>query len=152
MKIRTLIITATVFILGLASCRKIEYVDTTTIDTILINVDSKDWIYSNFNNNNYFYATVDMPEITKSAFKTGVIKMYRTYNFGSSNESQIEMPCNIHHEEYVSSDNWAFYTETLDYEFSSGSVTIYYTLSDFFYEEDITFIPEAMQFRCVIIH
>lgn len=126
------------------------------MNTVLINVAANQWQYSNADNNNYFFATVDMPEITKDVFNKGVVKMYRTYSFNSTGASQIELPY-VRHNEYpfVSADGqqeWGFYTETIDYQFSVGTLTIYYTASDFDYEIDTTWAPDAMQFRCVVMY
>jgi len=139
-------------LLTIASCTKTydTYVVGPELQTIIINVDQSHWAYSNLDNNNYFYSTVDMPEITKDVFNYGLIKMYRTYDFTSSNPSQIELPYVRHNEYQISGDNWGFYTETVDYEICLGQIIIYYTASDFDYELDEAFIPDSMQFRCVI--
>lgn len=142
-----------------SSCRKEEPIiidDGPTIQSVLITVEKNQWVYSNVPNNNFFYATVSMPEITDEIFKTGFIKMYRCFDFGSDNATQIEMPYVRHNEEYWSDedydiDGWDFYTETLDYEIQVGHVTICYTLSDFYYELDEGFTPDRMQFRCVVM-
>lgn len=157
MKARTLILASAILVAALSSCRKedpvyIEECDC-TMESVLINVKSSDWIYSNENSNNYFYATVNMPEITEDIFKMGLIKMYRAYSFGSPGAVQIEMPFTRHLERCLDEekDIWEFYTETLDYEFSVGTMTIYYTMSNFDYEIDLSIVPDNMQFRCVVM-
>lgn len=141
----------------LTSCEKnviIEDPSLQKFETILINVNRNQWQYSNIENNNYFIATVDMPEITGPVFKEGLIKMYRVYNWGTSSASQVEMPFTRHNEECIDpiAGEWVFYTETVDYEFSPGIMSIFYTVNDFNYEIDTSFIPESMQFRCVIMY
>ncbi len=116
-----------------------------------MNVDSDGWMYSGLENNNYFWAVFDMPEITEDVFDYGLIKIYRTYDYWTDNPVQLELPQVRQAEYQISGDNWGFYTEVIDYEISIGSVTIFYTASDFDYELDEAFIPDAMQFRCVII-
>ena len=74
--------------------------------------------------------------------------MYRVYSNGNQEEMPYVRPKEYEREEGV----WFFYTETVTYEFEEGWVTIYYTASDFEYESDATIIPEAMQFRCVILN
>jgi len=135
------------------SCTKVE---TNEIQTVLLNVKKTDWKYSNTDNNNYFYATFDMPEISAQVFDNGLIKTYRVDNFSSSNPVQIEMPYSRMHEYYVGKDQdgnavWGFYTELVDYEIRIGQITICYTASDFDYEIDESFVPDAMQFRCVLM-
>lgn len=143
-------------IAALSSCSKEyitqEIIQGPSIQTVQIGVPQSSWGYSYQDNNNYFYATVDMPEITKSILKTGLVKMYRVYDLGSRNEAQMEMPFTRLKEEQVNGGDWVFYTEAVDYEFSEGKITIFYTVSDFNYELDETFVPESMDFRCVILY
>ncbi len=127
------------------------------MDAILINVTQASWNYTNVNDNNYFYATVDVPEITEKLFDNGVVKMYRTFDFDKASASQMEMPYTRQWEyktgqkDSQGRDIYGFYTEQVDYEYTIGGITIYYTVSDFDYEIDQKFVPEAMQFRCVVM-
>lgn len=147
------------FAAALCSCTKEyptyvteEYNTYYSLNTVVINVKASDWEYSNIDNNNYFCVTVDMPEITKSVCQTGLVKMYRVYDdFDRTGGVQAEMPFSRHIEEPTESGDWVFYTESLDYEFEQGKITIFYTQSDFYYELDATEHPIAMQFRCVIL-
>lgn len=118
----------------------------------LLDVDA--WQYSDDFNNNYFYAMFDVDELTPEAFDNGLVKMYRTFNWDSATDAyQIEMPYTRHKEACVDveNDKWAFWTETVDYAFGPGWVTVYYTASDFDYELDLEFVPEAMSFRLVVM-
>lgn len=128
-----------------------------TIRTVIVNVPQNSWEYSYLDNSNYFSATVDIPEITEDAFEFGLVKMYRLYDYDKSYAMQIEMPY-IRAKEWSPGDvdgdgydDWYNYFEEVDYEIGIGGITIYYTASDFDYEIDETFIPEAMQFRCVVM-
>lgn len=137
--------------LGLTSCNKQEIIKGVEFESILINVPQKSWNYTNDDSNNYFYATVDMPEITEYAFDNGLIKVYRTYNFDTNNPTQIELPYVRPMERYFPDDDfWEFYTEQIDYEYGIGTMTLFFTMSNFDYELDESLIPENMQFRCVI--
>ena len=121
------------------------------MEIVKLTIDSKDWAYSFADNNNFFYVSFDMPEITEDVFDNGLIKMYRTYNYDSYDATQMEMPYVRLNEWYDSYDDaWYNYTETVDYEYGIGKITVFYTASDFNYEIDETFVPEAMTFRCVI--
>lgn len=158
MKARKLILASAIIVAALSSCQKedpviINECNCPGIDAVLVTVNQNQWQYSQVDNNNYFYATVDMPEITQEVFKTGLVKMYRVWDWGSNNAVQMEMPFSRHIEEALDDEgnDWAFYTESLDYEFSVGKMTICYTLSDFFYELDESFWPDTMQFRCVVM-
>lgn len=140
-----------------SSCTKVIR-ETTTIEKIeelepqvvLLNVPQDSWRYSYNDNNNYFFVVIELPEMTEAAFRGGMMKMYRTYDFDSKNATQIEMPYIRLNEFQYEDGTWGFYTETVDYEFKVGSVTIFYTASDFDYELNETFVPEAMSFRAVI--
>lgn len=122
-----------------------------SMQIVNITVAQNQWGYSNQNDNNFFFATVDMPEITEAVFDGGLIKMYRTYNFTSANATQMEMPYVRVNETYAN-EQWYFFTETVDYDFGIGKMTIYYAASDFDYELNEQFVPEPMTFRCVIVY
>ena len=158
MKIKSIIILSALALLSLSSCRKEEIVRETVVfeeinkQTVLINVNAEDWQYTNMLDNNYFYAEVNMPEITSDILKTGLVKMYRVFNYNTKDESQMEMPCSIHYEEYSDTyDDWFFYTVSLDYEFYAGKLYINYSINNFSYELDETFVPGGMTFRCVVV-
>ena len=154
MNTKTLISAIAAFSLIFVSCKKESPVYITecncSTEAVILNVNASDWAYSDLRDNNYFYAEFDMPEITSTVFETGLVKMYRVYDFESADAVQMEMPFSRYYEEEAE-DGWIFYTESLDYEFGIGKVTIFYTLSDFFYEDDLSLIPDKMQFRCVIM-
>lgn len=128
------------------------------MDAILINVNQNAWNYTKFNDNNYFYATVDVPEINERIFDNGVVKMYRTFNYDKDNATQVEMPYtlqseyNTGYQDEEGKDIWGFYTELVSYEYGIGTVTIYYTVSDFDYELNTKFVPDPMQFRLVVMY
>lgn len=121
------------------------------IISFTMNVDQDGWVYTGIENNNYFWASFDMPEITEDVFDHGLIKIYRTYDYETDYPVQLELPQVRQAEYQISGDNWGFYTEVIDYEIAIGSVTIFYSASDFDYELNEEFIPDPMQFRCVII-
>lgn len=116
-----------------------------------IQVNQNEWQYSNQANNNYFYAVINMPELNSTVYNDGMVKVYREYNTGASNASQIELPYVALNEFQAQDGTWGFFTEKVDYEFTNGSLTIFYTASDFDYELNQDFVPEAMHFRFVAI-
>lgn len=120
--------------------------------TIILDVPSNGWFYSNLDNNNYFKATFDeMPEITKDVFENGLIKMYRVYDYDTANPAQTELPFVRLSEYQDNNGNWNFFTETVDYEIELGKITVYYTASDFDYELNEQFVPDPMSFRIIIM-
>lgn len=121
---------------------------------IPVQVNQNEWAYSNFDNNNYFFATINMPEITWDIYEHGNVMVYREYEPGTNSATQTPLPY-VRHKEYLydqSTSTWGFYTETVDYEFTQGKLTIFYTASDFDYEIDTNFVPERMNFRVFIMY
>lgn len=157
MKTKSFCLFALVACIGLSSCNPdpVEVpVEVPVENRVILDLDIQpnEWDYSEKNNNNYFSATFTVPQITKDIYNNGTIIVYREYDHGTSNAVQTILPY-IRHKEYLKDEatsTWGFFTETVDYEYNIGSLTIYYTASDFDYELDTTFVPEAMHFRLVI--
>lgn len=122
------------------------------LSTVLIDVPQSSWNYSDTPNNNYFYATVKMPEITEKAFDEGLVKVYRVYKWDKKDASQVELPYTHMAEVQTLSGDWVFYSEMIDYEYTIGGITFFFTASDFDYELDESFVPDAMKFRCVVMY
>ena len=121
---------------------------------IPIQINQNEWSYSGFDNNNYFFATISMPEITSEIYQHANVMVYHEYDQGTKNAVQTPLPY-TRHKEYLAdeaTDTWGFYTETVDYEFTVGKMTIFYTASDFDYEMDQAFVPEQMNFRVFIMY
>lgn len=120
---------------------------------IPLEIKSNEWVYSGTANNNYFYATFTMPEITWDIYEHGNVMVYREYEPGTDNSVQTPLP-HTRHNEFIDETNntVVFYTETVDYEYTQGKMTIFYTMSDFNYEVDTKFVPNAMNFRVFIMY
>lgn len=123
---------------------------------INVSVYRNDWKYSDLGltdgnpyANNYFYYTVDVPEITKDVFDGGNVHIYTVMN----NEMQHVLPYVRHYEEYNQTDSvWNYFTETVDAFYGVGWVEFQLTSSDFYYEDHLEYEPNAMNFRVVISH
>lgn len=118
-----------------------------------LQVNQNEWAYSNTDNNNYFYATFSVPELTWDIYNNGLVKVYREWDTNTESAVQMELPY-IRMHEYLADEatsTWGFYQEAVDYEFTQGKVNIFYTASDFDYEIDGTFIPETMHFRLIMM-
>ncbi len=119
-----------------------------------LQVDS--WNYSNTENglNNYFYADFEIPELTEFIYDYGMVQCYIEYNSGTENRIQQLLPCVRHNEQLISEngvDTMLYYTQTIDYDYGVGNVRIYLTESDFNYETDLTWEPDPMNFRLVLL-
>lgn len=120
-----------------------------------LEVQSKAWQYSGYVDNNYFRAEFEVPELTEDIYNNGVVQVYREYDTGTANAVQLLLP-NTRHKEYSVQDEngetlWGFYSETTDYEYGIGKLNVFFTASDFAYEEDMTIEPEDMHFRLVMM-
>jgi len=128
-----------------------------TQQVVNVTVNAREWQYTNFKDsipyvNNYFYATVDMPEITENVFDYGEVKAYVVYDNNSTNYArQHLLPFVTPKEEVLEDGTIARYTEVYDFTYGIGWAEFNYRVSDFAYEDDnITFAPPAMDFRIVI--
>ena len=117
---------------------------------IPVQINQNEWSYTNADNNNYFYAVISVPELTWDISEHGNMMVYREYDQGTNNAVQTPLPYS-RHVEYQDNGEWYFYTESVDYEFTKGQVTIFYTASDFDYELNTNFVPEQMNFRIFIM-
>ena len=120
---------------------------------IPLQINQNEWKYTNTNNNNFFYAEFKMEMITWDIYEHGNVMVYREYDQGKDNATQTPLPY-VRAKEYLADEDtntWGFYTETVDYEFTKGKLTIFYTASDFDYEIDQSFVPEQMNFRVFIM-
>ncbi len=116
-----------------------------------LQINENEWGYSGVANNNYFVASFKMPEITSHIYNNGLVQVYREYNTGAADARQILLPQTRHNEVQINTGDWVFFTETIDYEYGVGTLSIFYTASDFDYEIDQTFVPEPMHFRAVLM-
>jgi hypothetical protein len=136
-------------IVCMASCTVVEQ-PSTTMKTITVKVNATDWKYTDQGNNNYFYAGVDIREITNAVFEKGEVKAYLVKDrYNSYYARKHALPYVMHKEEYLN-DNWIFYTETVDFTYGIGWVEFNFRASDFAYEENVNINPEAMEFDVVI--
>lgn len=132
----------------------LQYTHRRIID-LEINRDKGEWQYTGLKDNNYFFAKFDMPEIDSNVYNNGTVQVYREQDYTTNNPIQTPLPTVRLSEYSVEDENgnvtWYNYTETVDYEYGRGTLTIFYTVSDFDYELDETFVPETMRFRVVLL-
>lgn len=86
----------------------------------------------------YFQAELDVPEITKEVVEQGVVMVYRRY------EGNVWTPLPAMRTEKTEED--IYYTTYVDYEWSQGKVYIFVTASDLYAGEN----PGDMSFRVAI--
>lgn len=103
------------------------------------------WVLSN----GAYYATFDVPELTKDAYDNAVLLCYAEFNTGSNNAYQEMLPF-TYFDQSVDPDtgvifNWS---RLLDFDYTVGSFTVYYTNNDFNYLEGE---PGTWHFRLVFL-
>lgn len=114
-----------------------------------LEADNSNWV----NDNGAYYATFDVPELTRDAYNNGMVNCYVEFNTGTANAYQELMPF-IYFDQYVDqttgvAQNWS---RLLDYDYTIGSLTVYYTNNDFDYVTTGTNPePGLWHFRLVII-
>ncbi|MBR6551069.1 MAG: hypothetical protein IKT71_07710 [Paludibacteraceae bacterium] len=131
--------------------------DSATLKTIKIKVRAKEWLYTQQGNddqynNNYFYAVVNMPEITENVFDYGEVKAYAVFNRNSPTYARKHLlPYVLHVEEPTNTGDWLYFTETYDFIYGIGWAEFNFRTSDFAYEDNVNINPPAMEFDVVII-
>ncbi len=121
----------------LVSCENTTYVERPTDlsrKIIDIKIPSGDWKYTNNSKDNFYYAVVSIPEITKYVYDNGIVAMYVEYLYTDGTHALSPLP-NVMHKEYNDNGVWKTYTQTINYEYSVGEVVITLTYSDFAKEQ-----------------
>ena len=145
-------------LLLMTSCGNTYIYDGAQMRTINVHIDADEWQYTQQGdydqfNNNYFYAFVNMPEITREAFDAGEVKAYVVQDRGSYTYARKHLlPYVLHAEEKNVYGEWVFYTQTIDFTYGIGWAEFNFRMSDFAYEEDVTINPPAMEFDIVITY
>ena len=125
-----------------------------TLKTVRVKVNASEWRQTDMVDNNYFYAAVDMPEITEEVFDYGEVKAYAVYDRADYNYARKHLLPYVLHKEYYDTYLAAMvgYTETIDFTYGIGWAEFNFRASDFAYELDPTFAPTAMDFDIVITY
>ena len=130
----------------------------TTLKTVRVKVYANDWAYTQQNesdqfNNNYFYALVDMPEITEDVFDYGEVKAYAVFDRNNlQNARKHLLPYVLHMEDRNEYGEWLYFTETYDFTYGIGWAEFNFRTSDFAYEDNVNINPPAMDFDIVITY
>ena len=160
------LILAAAVLFSAASCTKEYYTVGVSNEIITLRVNSSEWgVAYDADENVYYKATFPVPQITSRVLQEAVVSVYRVYrdDFGDV-DSQCVLPSERHFQTYQfgvnpdgslfhkvdENNNWlidAKWTETIDYEFSDGSLTVYFTTNDFVIQT-----PDSMEFRVVITY
>lgn len=151
---RIILIAISAAVLLLSGCTKeyITYIKGAELETIILDVPANAWQYTNAGYNNYFFAEIEVPELTKDIYEAGNVNIYRILGSGKDTYQKPIQAVEL----YETEGRDQFYAEELSFDFSPGFIVIYFTISDFFYENpdelSQSFSPEAMTFRLVMTH
>lgn len=143
-------------LLALMSCGNSYTYNGFSVETYDVHIDASDWQYTDYTAdglpyaNNYFFCTVNMPEITSSVFNNGEVQAYIVYDKRTSKASKHILPYVRHYEELLSNGIWNYYTETVDCMYGIGWVEFNYRASDFAYEDNVNINPTDMDFTIVV--
>ena len=133
-----------------------EGVNWKIVDLNNVGSQSSPWDYSNFKDNNYYFAKFDVPALTSFVFSDGNVNGYILLN-ENGQTIQHSLPYVLHkemliHNNETNQDELYFYTETVDFDYGIGFVMIKVRDSDFAYEDDVTIVPDQMSFRIVMTY
>lgn len=125
-----------------------------TVESYDVHVSARDWQYTDYDgspySNNYFYAVVEVPEITASVFEEGEVQAFVVYDKRSNDPYKHVLPYVRHYEELLENGVWNYYTETVDCVYGIGWVEFNYRASDFAYEDHEDINPTDMDFTIVV--
>lgn len=112
-----------VLLLWLSACTINESTESASVQH---RVAARDWVQNTDGDglNLFFSCTMPVPELSNYVFQHGLVQVYIVLN-----GAQQVLPYSRHYEDLDGN----YWTQTIDYEFSQGSITYFVTHSDFFY-------------------
>ena len=126
-------------------------------DPIYLKVQSQDWTFDT--QNEQFFVSFDVPELTRKVFDNGSYSLHRVYNYGITEKTyQVGLPQTLYLWENVTSGGTTqtiYYQQLVDYRVGIGYVEFQVSNSDFFYPSDANnnlIKPEAMVFHLQLIY
>lgn len=117
----------------------------------IVDLDITQWDYSNYTDNNYYFAKYEVPALTNFVFTDGNVNGYILLK-ENGETIQHSLPYVLHKYEIDGNGDPIYYTETIDFVYGVGWVQIEVRDSDFAYEGDASIVPNAMSFRVVMTY
>lgn len=121
---------------------------------IELTIRSDQWEFSQWEDNNLYFAQFEMPEISADVYKYGNVQVYQKVKPNQGSEFKTPLP-NVSHIEYedpVGSGTYYSYTRTTDYSYWPGWIEIHITYSDFIYNPEDLGEPGDRDFTVVITY
>ena len=124
----------------LASCDRSYYED--SLYSAEYDIRSGDWV----SQGSYYSVALDVREITRQVCKTGSVQCFLVYDDGSQACLPMQRYLSYEYTNDAGQNEVGYYSKMIDFEYSIGTVNIYYQLSDLYYPER----PEAIRVRVVV--
>ena len=105
-------------------------------------IRSSDWTDAG----DYFTVALDVKEITREVCRTGSVQCFLLYDDGSQACLPMQRYLSYEYTNDAGQTEQGYYSKMIDFEYSRGTVGVFYQNSDYFYEVG----PEAMTIRVVI--
>ncbi|NDV46006.1 hypothetical protein D0T49_02995 [Paludibacter sp. 221] len=91
-----------------------------------------------------YYCELPAPRLTGDVYNNGVVHIYIEMEDNVGNLYQQPLPKIL----YNLDNNGNQYSENIDFEYTVGKIIMYYTVSDYYYED---WQPGTMNFRVVLM-
>lgn len=125
----------------LVSCER-EYIQQDALYSVEYDLRPGDWTLVDQGVKKYYTVALDVREITRQVCENGSVQCFLMYDGGS----QICLPTTRYNDGEADNGDTVFYQELIDFEYSVGTVNLFYTTSDFIYGG----YPEKMRVRVVV--
>ena len=109
----------------------------------VINIDIDKWELDP--QGGYFFARVDVPELTNFIFTDGIVLAYHETVVNSNNSYKTPLPYTRYNIEVVPGEPDYLWSELIDFTFTPGQATFYSNSSNF-----ITFEPDPIYLTLVL--
>ena len=138
-------------VLVLCACRGPKGDPGEGVNWKIVDVNVSQWDYSQYSDNNYFFAKFSVPALTSFVFTDGNVQAY-VYLSENGETIQHPLPYTLPKEDIDNQGNPYFYTEVVDFVYGVGWVQFEVRATDFAYEVNPQINPAKMDFRIVMTY
>jgi hypothetical protein len=126
----------------LVSCER-QYIQQDALYSVEYDLRPGDWTAMD----TYYTVALDVKEITKSVCANGSVQVFLVYEDGSQACLPMTRYLSYEYVDEATGDTMTgYYQKMIDFEYTVKTVNLFYTMSDFYYEE----YPEKMRVRVVV--
>ena len=133
-----------------SACTKKYYTEEIIVDGVQLkyydfNITNKDWSKIEVLDNGFILSVkLDVPAITESVVNKGSVMISRQLMDDNNNIYWTPLPVIRAEAENYGTDDVILYSTYLDYEWTKGTVYVYFTATDFFVEDDKSYWPNMV--------